>query len=125
MTPETTRKSIDILLRTGVALAFIYPPISALLNPYAWVGYFPAFVVSISPIESLLLLHLFGLLELAIGLWILLGKNIFIPAAAAAGMLFLIVAFNIQQIDVLFRDIPIILMAVALCLRYGPSEEKK
>ena len=34
-----------LLLRIGAALAFLYPPLSALFgDPYTWLGYFPPFV---------------------------------------------------------------------------------
>ncbi|NQV93489.1 hypothetical protein HQ403_03290 [Candidatus Kaiserbacteria bacterium] len=115
-------KKIDWLLRIGVGFAFLYPPISALANPYAWVGYFPLFVTNIFP-DAIILLHIFGIIEVIIGLWILSGKHIFIPSAVGALMLFGIVAFNFSQMDVLFRDIPILLMAVALMLSSKQTAE--
>ncbi|MBI2618145.1 hypothetical protein HYW58_01710 [Candidatus Kaiserbacteria bacterium] len=110
-------KRIDFLLRIGVAFAFLYPPISALVNPFAWVGYFPLFVTNLFP-NAILLLHTFGVIEVVIALWILSGKNIFIPSVLAVAMLVGIIVFNLSQMDVLFRDIPIILMAVALALTH-------
>lgn len=110
-----SKKTMELLLRVGVALAFVYPPVSALFNPYAWIGYFPPFVAGVG-IEMNLLLHIFGVIEIAVALWILFGKRIFIPSLIAAAMLFLIVVFNLPQMDVLFRDISILLMALALAL---------
>lgn len=118
----TTRQKTDWLLRIGVGFAFLYPPISALANPYAWVGYFPLFVTNIFP-DAITLLHIFGIVEVIIGLWILSGKNIFIPSTTAALMLFGIVVFNFSQMDVLFRDVPILLMAVVLMLSNRPTPE--
>lgn len=122
MTPEKKTKIVDRLLRVSVALAFVYPPISAFFNPYAWVGYFPPFLTSVSPIDSLVLLHIFGAFEIAIGVWILFGKRIFIPSGIAALSLFLIVVLNLAQMDVLFRDIPIMLMAIGLCILYRDTK---
>jgi len=104
------------LLRIGVAFAFIYPAISAWINPFSWIGYFPAFLLALAEPHSIVLLHVFGAIEIAIALWILFGRNILIPSALAAFMLFGIVAFNFSQMDVLFRDIPIFLMALILAL---------
>lgn len=112
-----TDKKIDWLLRIGVGFAFLYPPISALLNPFAWVGYLPLFVTNIFP-DAIVLLHIFGVVEVIIGLWILSGKKIFIPSTLAALMLAGIIVFNFSQMDVLFRDIPILLMAVALMISH-------
>jgi len=107
---------INLLLRTGVAFSFIYPPVSAFFNPYAWVGYFPGSVLDIAGSNDILLLHAFGILELVIGFWILSGIRIFIPSVMAAVLLAGIILVNLNQMDVLFRDVPILLMAVVLAL---------
>jgi len=114
-------KKIDLLLRAGVAFALIYPPISALLNPFAWIGYFPAFTLGIVP--DAVLLHLFGAVELIIGLWILSGKKIFIPSIIATALLIAIVVLNISQMDVLFRDISIAAMSLALAIKHFPGRD--
>jgi uncharacterized membrane protein YphA (DoxX/SURF4 family) len=108
-------QTIELLLRIGVAFSFIYPPISAFFNPYSWVGYIPQFA-AVLPIETVALLHIFGIGELIIGAWILFGKKIFIPSILASVFLALIIGFNWTQMDVLFRDIPILLMALCLAL---------
>ena len=108
------QKLTEQVLRVGVAFSFIYPPISAFFNPYAWIGYFPWFMTSQTIISSLTLLHIFGIAELCIGISILCGKKVSIPALLASLFLFLIIVFNLSQIDVLFRDIPILLMALLL-----------
>jgi len=117
-------KKIDWLLRIGVGFAFLYPPISAIFNPFAWIGYFPLFVTNIFP-DAIVLLHIFGVIEVIVGLWILSGKNIFIPSAVAALMLAGIIIFNFSQMDVLFRDVSILLMAVALMLSHKQSKQEK
>lgn len=101
------------LLRIGVALAFVYPPLSALSNPDSWIGYFPQFLLA-SGIPPLVLLHGFGVVEVLLALWILSGWHIEWPATAAALMLGAIVAFNGAQFEVLFRDVSIALAALAL-----------
>lgn len=116
-------KKIDWLLRIGVAFAFLYPPISAIFNPFAWIGYFPLFLTNIFP-DPIVLLHLFGVVEVIVGLWILSGKKIFIPSGIAVIMLAGIIVFNFSQMDVLFRDIPILLMALALALKNMPNMKR-
>lgn len=101
------------ILRFALAFAFLYPPVSAFMNPYAWIGYFPAFVTSL-PINGAVLLHTFGVLEVALSIWILSGKYIRISASCAALILAPIVLFNLSQFDVLFRDVSILMIAVAL-----------
>lgn len=104
-----------LLLRVGVAFAFLYPPVSALVgDPYTWFGYFPAFLTGYLP--DLVMLHLFGAVEAVVGLWILSGYRIFLPSALATLMLLAIVVFNPSQFDVVFRDLSIACMALALAL---------
>lgn len=113
-----TSRAVDLLLRIGVAFAFLFPPLNAFLDPYAWIGYFPPFLTGILP--DMLALHVFGIVEIVLGLWILSGKHIYIPSLIATGLLFLIVVFNLSDFQVLFRDIPIALTALALALAHRP-----
>lgn len=110
----------DFLLRLGVAFAFLFPPVNAFLDPYAWVGYFPSFVGDIFP--EMVVLHVFGLIEIVIGLWILSGRRIFIPSVVGAALLLLIVAFNMGDFQVLFRDVSIAFMALALAVTHRPRQ---
>ena len=107
---------VFLLLRLGVAFAFLYPPVSAFFNPAAWVGYFPPFLLDLFAGQEALLLNAFGVFEVVIGLWILSGRKIFVPSALAALSLVAIVAFNFPQMDVVFRDLSIAAAAAALAL---------
>ncbi len=113
------KNKIDLLLRVGVAFAFVYPAVSAFFNPLAWVGYFPVFVGDIIPIG--IALSIFELIEIAVAAWILFGKNIFVPSLIATVLLLAIVVVNFQQMDVVFRDIPIAAMSLILALKYSKS----
>ncbi len=104
-----------LILRIGVAFAFLYPPYAALIDPYSWLAYFPGFVHSWD-INQLLLLHAFGILEVIIALWILSGYRIAIPATLATLMVLGIVVFNWADLDVLFRDLTIAAAALALAI---------
>lgn len=107
---------ISIVLRSSVAVAFIYPPIAAFINPEAWLGFIPLWLRDSIPNDALFL-HLFGASELLIAGWILLGKNIRIPSILACAYLVGIVAFNWNYSDLLFRDLAIVGAALALALR--------
>lgn len=115
---------VTLLLRIGVAFAFIYTAVAAYFNPLAWIGYFPVFLLDLFPNE-ILLLSLFGLSEIIIALWILSGKRIFIPSLLASLYLFLIVALNWAVLDVIFRDIPILLMAITLAIWSFPTTKRE
>lgn len=112
----------ELLLRAALAFAFLYPPINALFDPYAWSGYFPTFLLTIAGSFELVLLHLFGLAEVALAVWILFGRNIRTPSYIAAALLIAIVVFNLNQFAVLFRDLSIALIALALAIAPQPHE---
>lgn len=106
----------DLVLRVGVAFAFLYPPINALWNPESWIAYFPPFTRGYVPDE--VLLHSFGAIEVVIALWLLSGKKIFWPSLAAAAMLVAIVVFDFYNFEVVFRDLSIAAAAIALALMH-------
>lgn len=111
-----------LLLRLGVAFAFLYPAVRAWFDPFSWIGYFPDFLKGYVP--DLVLLHFFGGTEILIALWILSGWRIFIPSLLASAYLIAIVAFNVNGFDVVFRDLSILAMCLALTLeaRKGNTE---
>lgn len=109
-------KSVQFIFRIGLAFAFLYPPISAFFDPLSWVGYFPQFAHSIIP-NDLVLLNTFGVLEVALALWILSGRALFYSASLAAFTLFVIVTTNYSQMDVLFRDVSIAVLALGLAVQ--------
>lgn len=113
---------LSLILRLGLAFSFLYPPMSAIVNPFAWIGYFPQFAHTIIP-NDLLLLHLFGAIEAIVGIWLLTGKKIFYPAVSAAVLLFLIIIFNLPQFDIVFRDVSIFAIAVALAALSFPKRD--
>lgn len=113
-----------LILRVGVGFAFLYPPYAALRDPISWFSYFPDFIQHL-PIPESVLLHGFGLLEVVIALWILSGKRIFVPSALATLLLCVIVFFNLAGFDVVFRDLSIAAMSLALALEAYPEERAR
>lgn|SRR3989344_1480163 len=118
----STDRIANLILRAGLAFAFLYPPFDALSNPDTWLGYFPAFMHGY--VSDLTLLHSFGVVEVIIAFWILSGWRIFWPASIATIMLFMIVFFHMRELEVLFRDISIAATALYLALTEFPSRAK-
>jgi uncharacterized membrane protein YphA (DoxX/SURF4 family) len=102
------------ILRAGVAFAFLYPPLNALANPFDWIGYFPSFTRGFVP--DMVMLHIFGAVEVIIALWILWGRRIFWPSLLATVMLLAIVVFNASNFVVVFRDLSIAAASLSLAL---------
>lgn len=113
-------KLADRILRVGVAFAFLYPPFNAVTNPESWLGYFPGFIQSL-PIDQMVLLHGFGIVEVLIALWILSGKWVAYPAFIATIMLVAIVVFNLSNFEVVFRDLSIAAASLALAVMHAPD----
>jgi uncharacterized membrane protein YphA (DoxX/SURF4 family) len=109
---------VQSILRIGLAFAFLFPPINALFDPYSWLGYFPGFTRGY--VDDMLLLHGFGVAEVVIALWLLSGWKVFWPALAALLMLIGIVYFDRADFQVLFRDLSIAAMALALMVAHAP-----
>jgi hypothetical protein len=112
-------KPAQLLLRAAVAFAYLYPPYAEIGDPTSWLAYFPQFVLQIADslhVPHLVLLHGFGVLEVVIAVWILWGWRLYIPATAAALLLAGIVSFNLNQFDLLFRDLAIAAAALALAM---------
>lgn len=107
-----------LTLRIGIAFAFLYPPINALVDPQSWIGYFPPFVKGYVPDE--ILLHTFGVVEIGLAIWILSGWKVYLPSLVAAMMLIAIVVSNPGNFQVLFRDVSLAALALALAMiSYG------
>jgi hypothetical protein len=109
-----------LALRIGAAVAFLYPPLAAIGDPASWEGYFPHFVRAL-PVDTLYLLHGFGLIEVVLAFWVLSGWRIRLPAALMTLILAAIVVFNFGDIAVLFRDISIACLTLALALSPAAS----
>ena len=118
-------KAAHLALRAGAAFAFIYPAVNAWSDPGSWVGYFPPFVLQwggMLGLGDMVVLHLFGALEIVLGLWFLYGRKLFYPAALATVLLLAIVLFNLAQMQVVFRDLSIAAMTFALMITHWPSK---
>lgn len=103
-------KHVSLLLRLGLAFGFIYVGISSFLKPQAWIGFLPGFLRS----EGFLFVH--AIFVILLGAWLIYGKKTFYSAIVSAVFLFLIVIFNLGALDIIFRDVSILLAAIALAV---------
>lgn len=108
------QKTAIILLRIGTAFAFIYAAISGFTSPYDWIGYFPSFMQHILPGTGIL--TVWGVVEIILGLWILSGWRVSIPAIIGALSMLGLLIFDWRDMDVIFRDVTIAFSLVALAI---------
>jgi uncharacterized membrane protein YphA (DoxX/SURF4 family) len=110
-------QAVNLILRAGVAFAFLFAGIDSFLEPFSWVDYIPQALSTIAP--AMVLLHVFAAVEILLALWLLWGYKARIPAAIMALMLVVIVGLNFDEFQLLFRDISI--AAAALAIALGPE----
>ena len=101
-----------LLLRIALAFAFLYASVSSFITPSDWVGYFPAFMRAIVP--GTVLLPIFSGIELFVGVLLLAGWYVRYVSLFAAAMLAGIVVANPNQLPVTFRDVSLVIAALAL-----------
>jgi hypothetical protein len=118
----------DLILRAGAAFAFLYPPLDALIAPDSWIGYVPKFVLSTAHsvgLGDLVVLHSFGALEVVVALWILSGKHILYPCVIGTVILVGIVAFNLAQFEIVFRDLSLAALMFGLAVMHSNRQTLK
>lgn len=99
------------VLGIGLGFTFFYAGVSSLLNPELWVGYLPAWLTTLFPAESLILIH--GVFHTALG--VALATNFMLRAAsliAALDLAAIILSYGIDAVT--FRDAGLLIMAAAL-----------
>jgi len=109
-------KISQFVLRAGLSFSLFYAGIGGFLEPQNWIGYFPGFLQEYIPGATLLIF--WGILEIILGSWILFGKRIFWPSLIAFLALLGVVFFNWGARDVVFLDITIASVALALALKH-------
>ncbi len=102
----------SFILRVGLAVPFLFAAIDATLQPEAWIGFMPLFLRNLFP--QVLLLGGFSLYEAGLSIWLLSGWKTKEAAALAALTLLAITVTNITVLEIVFRDVGLLLAAVAL-----------
>lgn len=105
------KRNAVLLLKAGVGFALLYPAFSAFANPELWIGYVPQWIEVILPRD--IFLPMFSVVEIVVALAVLF-TNMMFPALTATTIWIFVVAFNSAEFFVVFRDIPIAFMALAL-----------
>lgn len=102
----------SFILRVALAIPFLFVAIDATMQPEAWIGFVPSFLKNILPGPLLLGTH--SLFNLGLAVWLLSGWRTKYAAAFSALNLATIIVVNLMALDVIFRDVGLLLAAVAL-----------
>jgi hypothetical protein len=123
---QPSTKAASLLIRLGLAFAFLYAAISSFQNPQSWLGFLPDWLTEASPISPEAMLHAMSVVEIFLALWLLSGKLVKYAGLASALLTASIVAVDLNQLLITFRDIPIITASLALVFLDGdPAKPKK
>ena len=101
-----------LILSLGLAFVFLYAGIASLLNPLLWVGYLPQFMGNFIALD--VAIKLIAVYEIALGLLLVSGKFRKVAAVLSALTLVGIIVSSLNQFVITFRDVGLMLMAVAL-----------
>lgn len=102
----------SISLRIGLSFVYIYAAFFISWDVKTGAKYVPAFVTSIIPLQTFLIL--FGVFEIFLSIWLLSGKFKLYSALTSAAFLIVITGLNYSYFDVLFRNIALIAASLAL-----------
>lgn len=100
------------LLRVGLAFVYVYASIEIYLHPANFLKYIPDCILHY--ISKDLFLDIFGVVEIALALWLLSGWKGHVPSLLSVFFMVGIVAFNMEHFQVLFRNVAIAFGALAL-----------
>ncbi len=103
---------ISFLFRTSIASAYLYAGLGSLLDPNSWIGFLPSFINNST--SGATFLTIFSIAEVILGIWIISGKKPYLSSAFSTAIMFLIIAFNLELLDIVFRDIPILFASIGL-----------
>lgn len=101
-----------VLLRTGLGLVFLYAAISTFLQPLLWEGYLPAILLHIAP--GHVVLYILAMYELCLALLLFTGAYLKVVSLLCVLTLGGILATNLNQLTVTFRDAGLLFAALAL-----------
>lgn len=107
-----------LLLRAGLAATFLYAGVAAFLNPVAWIGFFPIWLVDLFPGNIIVYLH--SAFNIVLAGWLILGIKYRLAGLVSALFIAGIIFFNLGTLDVTFRDFG--LLAIGLALFFWPDD---
>ena len=103
---------VSFFLRTGLGIVFLYAGVSCLIYPDIWVSFIPSFIYSV--FTEKIFLTIYSIFQIILALWLFSGYKPYAASILTALTLILIIVFNIQSLDLIFRDIAILFAALAL-----------
>ena len=105
-------KLAKLFLRIGLAFVFVYASVEIYIHPENFLKYVPQFMLDLVPMQ--LFLDVFGVVEVALALWILSGWKGQYSAMIAVLLIAGITFANTEYFYILFRNVAIACGGMAL-----------
>jgi uncharacterized membrane protein YphA (DoxX/SURF4 family) len=102
------------ILRIGTTLVYLWFGFFQLINPSSWIGYLPSWVYSLG-VETIYFIYLNGIIEVALGLFLLIGFKVRISALLLTIHMSLIM-IHLGYNDILIRDFGILIATFVVYL---------
>ena len=107
---------ISFLFRASITSAYLYAGLGSLLDPNSWIGFLPGFMQNSG--FGLTALTIFSIIEIILSIWIISGKKAYLSATTSSLIMFFIIIFNLELLDIVFRDIPILFASIGLMIMH-------
>jgi hypothetical protein len=111
-TTAKKNNTASLLIRSGLAIVFLYAATSSLVTPQDWVIYLPHFATSI--IDATTLVRMFAVYELVLAGLLISGKFIRWVGMASAATFLAVILSNFSLFSITFRDVALFFSALAL-----------
>jgi hypothetical protein len=102
----------SLLIRSGLAIVFLYAATSSLVTPQDWVIYLPHFATNL--VDTTTLVRLFAVYELVLAGLLISGKYVRWVGMTAALTFLAIILSNFSLFTITFRDVALFFSALAL-----------
>ena len=102
----------SLLLRVGLAAAFLYAAVASLRAPLEWIGFLPSIVTRL--MSPTIAIRIIAVYELALAAWLISGRYVRYAALVAAVTLSGILLGNLNELIVTFRDVGLFFASLAL-----------
>lgn len=102
----------SLLIRSGLAIVFLYAATSTLITPQDWVIYLPHFVTSL--IDPTTLVRIFAVYELVLAGLLIAGRYIRWVGLLTAITFLGVILSNFSLFTITFRDVALFFSALAL-----------
>ncbi len=106
------KNSAATILRWGLAFVFFYAAIAGLIKSESWSGYFPQFLQNIPFSKSFS--AAFSVYEIILAAFLFWGRRLIWVSLLSAITLAAIVVLNLNVLDITFRDVGLLMAALAL-----------